>query len=409
MDAPAERAKYRRFFSHFTFGLVGFSSFGTLFLDEAFQKQAIPEEHFPFCDLACIQKKTGTRLDIHDERYEWLCKYYKPKREVSAFLKIMNPQYLDRGLHQGYMLDEKQLRRLQAVDAIFIVLSPEPTEGINIPSDKYDMDFGDPNVSDSADFVEDLKSIRNELRFKDLEFMRRKVEDLEGSIQISSDKQLKIIHECCKKVKAWLEEGKDVRFGHWEDTDGQILSTFHLLTDKPVVYLVNVSKDDYQKEANEFLPNIHAWVQEHGGEPIILFNAVLEYQLATMSKFEAAEYCEENKLVSAIPKIIKAGFSVLNSIYFYTAYPDEVQSWLIRQTTAPQAAGAIHPDFEEGFVHAEVIKYEDLIELGTVAAVKDAGKCRVEGKTYVVQDGDIIFFKLNVSVEGRSEAIVPLE
>ncbi|CAI9760065.1 unnamed protein product [Fraxinus pennsylvanica] len=163
-----------------------------------------------------------------------------------------------------------------------------------------------------------------------------------------------------------------------------------------------MNEKDYQRKKNKFLPKIHAWVQEHGGETIIPFSCALERNLADMPPDEAGKYCEENKVQSALPKIIKTGFSAINLIYFFTAGPDEVKCWQIRrQTKAPQAAGTIHTDFERGFICAEVMKFDDLKELGSEAAVKAAGKYKQEGKTYVVQDGDIIFFKFNVSGGGK--------
>ncbi|KAK3010432.1 hypothetical protein RJ639_012521 [Escallonia herrerae] len=225
----------------------------------------------------------------------------------------------------------------------------------------------------------------------------------EGSIVLSEE---------ANNVKAWLEEGKDVRLGDWKAAEIEILNAFQLLTAKPVVHLVNMNEKDYQRKKNKFLPKIHAWVQEHGGEPIIPFSCVLERNVADMPADEAAKYCDENKLQrkynldllfnSALPKIIKTGFSAINLIYFFTAGPDEVKCWQIRrQSKAPQAAGAIHTDFERGFICAEVMKFDDLKELGSEAAVKAAGKYRQEGKTYVVQEGDIIYFKFNVSGGGK--------
>ncbi|KAF6150643.1 hypothetical protein GIB67_022255 [Kingdonia uniflora] len=168
------------------------------------------------------------------------------------------------------------------------------------------------------------------------------------------------------------------------------------------VTLVNMNERDYQRKKNKFLPKIHAWVQEHGANPILPFSCILERNLADMPDDEAAKYCEENKVQSALTKIIKTGFSAINLIYFFTAGPDEVKCWQIRRhTKAPQAAGAIHTDFEKGFICAEVMKFEDLKGLGSESAVKAAGKYKQEGKTYVVQDGDIIFFKFNVSGGGK--------
>ncbi|CAN4085308.1 unnamed protein product [Withania somnifera] len=237
---------------------------------------------------------------------------------------------------------------------------------------------------------------------EDIEFMERRIEDLDKSMKRSNDKQLKIEHELCLKVRTSLEEGKDVRLGDWKAADIEFLNAFQLLTAKPVVYLVNMNEKDYQRKKNKFLPKIHAWVQEHGGETIIPFSASVERNLADMPPDEAAKYCEENRLQSCLPKIIKTGFSAINLIYFFTAGPDEVKCWQIRRLMkAPQAAGTIHTDFERGFICAEVMKFDDLKELGSEAAVKAAGKYKQEGKTYVVQDGDIIFFKFNVSGGGK--------
>ncbi|URE29198.1 hypothetical protein MUK42_17700 [Musa troglodytarum] len=247
---------------------------------------------------------------------------------VSAFLEIHDIAGLVRGAHEGQGLGNSFLSHIRAVDGIFHVLRA----------------FEDPDiihVDDSVDPVRDLEIIGEELRLK---------------------------------IKAWLNDGKDVRLGDWKAADVEILNSFQLLTAKSVVYLVNMNEKDYQRKKNKFLPKIHAWVQEHGGEPIIPVSCVLEKKLVDMPEDEAAKYCEENK----------------------------VKCWQIRrQTKAPQAAGAIHTDFERGFICAEVMKFDDLKELGSESAVKAAGKYRQEGKTYVVQDGDIVFFKFNVSGGGK--------
>ncbi|KAK4491554.1 hypothetical protein RD792_002306 [Penstemon davidsonii] len=403
-EAPAERPILGRFSSHLKIGIVGLPNVGKSTLFNTLTKLAIPAENFPFCTI----EPNEARVNIPDERFDWLCQLFKPKSEVSAFLEIHDIAGLVRGAHEGQGLGNNFLSHIRAVDGIFHVLRA----------------FEDPDiihVDDSVDPVRDLEVISGELRLKDIEFMERRIDDVEKSMKRSNDKQLKIEHELCLRVKACLEEGKDVRLVEWKAADIEILNTFQLLTAKPVVYLVNMNEKDYQRKKNKFLAKIHAWVQEHGGEIMIPFSCALERNLADISPEEAAKYCEENKLqldciggeivdksdmttlyFSALPKIIKTGFSAINLIYFFTAGPDEVKCWQIRrQTKAPQAAGAIHTDFERGFICAEVMKFEDLKELGSESAVKAAGKYRQEGKTYVVQDGDIIFFKFNVSSGGK--------
>ncbi|KAJ0017274.1 hypothetical protein Pint_11263 [Pistacia integerrima] len=371
-EAPAERPILGRFSSHLKIGIVGLPNVGKSTLFNTLTKLSIPAENFPFCTI----EPNEARVNIPDERFEWLCNLFKPKSEIPAFLEIHDIAGLVRGAHEGQGLGNSFLSHIRAVDGIFHVLRA----------------FEDPDiihVDDSVDPVRDLEVISSELRLKDIEFMERRVEDIEKSMKRSNDKQLKIEHELCQKIKASLEEGKDVRLGDWKAADIEILNTFQLLTAKPVVYLVipsssynmkkarflitgashalvlqpyrlglyvNMNEKDYQRKKNKFLPKIHAWVQEHGGEQIIPFSCVLERNLADMPPDEAAKYCEENKVQSALPKIIKTGFSAINLIYFFTAGPDEVKCWQIRrQTKAPQAAGTIHTDFERGFICAEVV------------------------------------------------------
>lgn len=384
-EVPVERPILGRFSSHLKIGIVGLPNVGKSTLFNTLTKLSIPAENYPFCTI----EPNEARVHIPDDRFDWLCQLNKPKSEIPAFLEIHDIAGLVKGAHQGLGLGNNFLSHIRAVDGIFHVLRA----------------FEDPDIShvdDTVDPVRDLEVITEELRLKDIEFMERKVEDLEKAMKRSNDKQLKLELECCQKVQAWLKAGKDVRLGDWSAADIVILNTFQLLTAKPVVYLVNMNEKDYQRKKNKFLPKIHAWVQEHGGEQIIPFSCALERNLADMPDDEAAKYCEENKVQSALIQIIKTGFSAIHLIYFFTAGPDEVKCWQIRkQTKAPQAAGVIHTDFERGFICAEVMKFEDLKELGNEPAVKAAGKYRQEGKTYVVQDGDIIYFKFNVSGGGK--------
>ncbi|KAJ7541242.1 hypothetical protein O6H91_10G051000 [Diphasiastrum complanatum] len=380
-ETAPERPIIGRFSSHLKIGIVGLPNVGKSTLFNTLTKLAIPAENFPFCTI----EPNEARVFVPDDRFDWLCQLYKPKSEVSAFLEVHDIAGLVRGAHQGQGLGNNFLSHIRAVDGIFHVIRA----------------FDDPeviHVEDTVDPIRDLDVITEELRLKDKEFMQRKIEDLEKALKRSNDKQLKLELECSQKVQEWLEQGKDVRLGDWKAAEIEFLNTFQLLSSKSVVYLVNMTERDYQRKKNKWLPKIHSWVQEHGGEPIIPFSGVLEQKLADMPLDEAAVYCRENQLQSALPKIIKTGFAAINLIYFFTAGPDEVKCWQIRkQIKAPQAAGTIHTDFERGFICAEVMKFDDLKELGTEAAVKAAGKYKQEGKNYVVQDGDIILFKFNVT------------
>jgi len=270
------------------------------------------------------------------------------------------------------------------------------------------------HVEDRVDPVADLEIIHDELRTKDLERARGIVKDFRDREKKppAMTKEQKEEMAAAVAVEAWLESGKDVRFGDWNAKEVDFLNAHPMITAKPVVYLVNLTEKAYVTKKSKWLPKVHAWVQEHGGDPIIPFSGSLESRLFEMPEDEkAVELDRLGKEVagpgadgkpavvtSALNKIITAGFKAVQLQYFFTAGEDEVKCWQIRKgTKAPQAAGAIHTDFERGFICAEVMKFDELKELGTESAVKAAGKYRQEGKGYVVGDSDIIYFKFNVT------------
>ena len=258
------------------------------------------------------------------------------------------------------------------------------------------------HVEDRVDPVADLEIIHDELRTKDLERARGIVKDFRDREKKPPPmtKEQKEEMAAAVAVEAWLESGKDVRFGDWNAKEVDFLNAHPMITAKPVVYLVNLTEKAYVTKKSKWLPKVHAWVQEHGGDPIIPFSGSLESRLFEMPEDEKAKELEQlgENVTSALSKIITAGFKAVQLQYFFTAGEDEVKCWQIRKgTKAPQAAGAIHTDFERGFICAEVMKFDELKELGTEAAVKAAGKYRQEGKGYVVGDSDIIYFKFNVT------------
>ncbi|KAK2100934.1 Obg-like ATPase [Saguinus oedipus] len=209
------------------------------------------------------------------------------------------------------------------------------------------------------------------------------------------------------KVKSWvIDQKKPVRFYHdWNDKEIEVLNKHLFLTSKPMVYLVNLSEKDYIQQKNKWLIKIKEWVDKYDpGALVIPFSGALELKLQELSAEERQKYLEANMTQSALPKIIKAGFAALQLEYFFTAGPDEVRAWTIRKgTKSPQAAGKIHTDFEKGFIMAEVMKYEDFKEEGSENAVKAAGKYRQQGRNYIVEDGDIIFFKFNTPQQPKKK------
>jgi obg-like ATPase 1 len=197
---------------------------------------------------------------------------------------------------------------------------------------------------------------------------------------------------------------KDARFGIWTTKEVDVLNELNLLTAKKGIYLVNMSEKDYLRKKNKFLVPIHKWLQEtKEGEKMVLYSAAVEQKLVDFTPEEKEKYCEEYKTKSQMGKIVAEGYAALGLIHFYTCGPDEVRAWTIRKGwKAPQAAGVIHTDFERGFIKAEVYNYEDWVANDcSEAAVKEKGKYRQEGKNYEVQDGDIIFFKFNVTADKK--------
>jgi len=265
------------------------------------------------------------------------------------------------------------------------------------------------HVEGAIDPVRDLQIISDELRFKDIERCAGLVDEKEGKIRRSGGKTPKedrVELELLQKVLNQLKnDQKPVRCGDWTNSEVEVLNRHLFLTAKPVVYLVNMSEEEYIKKKSKWLAKIKAWVDEADGGVIIPFSAGLEAKLVELDQSSGPpaveEYLKEKGTTSGLTKIIKSGFSTLNLIYFFTAGTDEVKCWTIRQgTLAPQAAGTIHTDFEKGFICAEIMTFEDFKEFKSETAVKAAGKYKQKGREYVVLDGDIIFFKFNAPSQG---------
>jgi len=375
------KAVLGRFSSHLKIGIVGLPNVGKSTLFNTMTKCAVPAENFPFCTI----EPNSARVNVPDDRYNWLIDLYKPKSKVSAFLEVVDIAGLVKGAAEGAGLGNAFLSNISAVDGIFHVLRAfDDTEVVH--------------VEDRIDPVEDIEIIAGELLAKDLARIGDKLEDISKKTRGGISKEQKEEIAIVKKIKETLEAGTEIRKATWTTKEIDFLNTMGFLTAKPVVFLVNLSEKDYKRKKNKWLLKIHEWIQKNSpGDVMIPYSGALESMLVEMPEDEGKAYLDEIKTTSALPKIVKTGFASINLIYFFTAGPDEVKCWQIRQGyKAPQAAGTIHTDFEKGFICAEVMRFDELKELGSENAVKAAGKYKQEGKNYVVGDGDVIYFKFNV-------------
>jgi len=362
-------------------GIVGMPNVGKSTLFNVLTKLNVPAENYPFCTI----DPNEARVSVPDERYDWLVDHWKPASKVSAVLQVTDIAGLIRGASTGEGLGNAFLSHIRATDGIFHVTRVFEDADVT-------------HVEGAIEPVRDLEIIIEELILKDIEQCNTAIESVERQLKHTKDKTKSAELEVLKRVKETLEAKKQLRLTEWKANDIEVLNMHQFLTAKPVVYLINMSEKDYIKKGNKWLPKIKAWVDAHGGEPMVPFCGALEAKLVELGDDASKKYQEEIKANTAIPKIIKTGYHTLELIHFFTCGSDEVKCWTIRKgTKAPQAAGVIHTDFERGFICAEVMKFEDYKEHGSEGAVKAAGKLKQEGKNYTVIDGDIIFFKFNVS------------
>ncbi|MBO8460678.1 MAG: redox-regulated ATPase YchF [Bacteroidetes bacterium] len=362
-------------------GIVGLPNVGKSTLFNCLSNAKAQSANFPFCT---IEPNVGV-ITVPDERLNKLAELCHPERIVPTTVEIVDIAGLVKGASKGEGLGNKFLANIRETDAILHVLRC----------------FDDANVvhvDGSVDPVRDKEIIDAELQLKDLETVESRLQKVQKQAQSGGDKQAKLACEVFMKYKEALEQGKSARMVQFETKDEQLIARdLFLLTAKPVMYVCNVDEGS-AISGNQYVEAVREAVKDEGAE-VLVVAAKIESEIAELETYEERQMflAEIGLEESGVNRLIKAAYHLLNLKTFLTAGSDEVRAWTFREGyKAPQCAGVIHTDFERGFIRAEVIKYDDFVTLGSESACRDAGKLSVEGKDYLVQDGDIMHFRFNV-------------
>ncbi len=361
-------------------GIVGLPNVGKSTIFNCLSSAKAQAANFPFCT---IEPNVGV-ITVPDERLTKLAEIVHPGRIVPATCEIVDIAGLVKGASKGEGLGNKFLGNIRETDAIIHVLRCFEDENIT-------------HVDGSIDPIRDKEIIDTELQLKDLETIESRI-GKEQKTAAAGNKDAKVAVAVLTAYKEALEQGKNARVVEFDSKDEQkIAHDLFLLTAKPVLYVCNVDEAS-AKTGNDFSKRVEEIAKEEGAEVLIIAGKT-EEDIASLETYEDKQmFLDELGLEeSGVNRLIKKAYSLLNLETFITAGEMEVKAWTYRKGwKAPQCAGVIHTDFEKGFIRAEVIKYDDYISLGSEAAVRDAGKMGIEGKEYVVQDGDIMHFRFNV-------------
>ena len=362
-------------------GVVGLPNVGKSTLFNAITNAGAQAENYPFCT---IEPNTGV-VAVPDNRLSVLAEMYHPKKVTPTSIEFVDIAGLVKGASRGEGLGNKFLSHIREVDAIVHVVRCFENENII-------------HVDGSVDPGRDIETINLELIFSDMETVLRRKEKAVKSFR-GGDKKAGTEADLAEKLYAHLEQGNPARTFNADDDEKEILNSWFLLTTKPVIYAANISEDDIGKDENDipFLKTVREIADRENAE-MITISAAIEEDMAEMEPDEKAEYLSAlGSGQSGLDRLVTACYKLLGLISFLTVGEDECRAWTIKKgTKAPQAAGKIHTDFERGFIRAEIVPYDVLVSTGSMAACREKGLIRSEGKDYEMKDGDITLFRFNV-------------
>lgn len=361
-------------------GMVGLPNVGKSTLFNALTNAGAESANYPFCT---IEPNVGI-VSVPDERLDKLAEMYSPEKFTPATLEFVDIAGLVKGASKGEGLGNKFLSNIREVDAVVHVVRCFEDDNII-------------HVDGSIGAARDIETINLELIFSDLEILERRIDRAKKALK--GDKGVQKELDFFEALKTHLENGKSARSYEYTDEEREMLRDTPLLSNKPVIYAANLSEADFTGDINDnaqYRAVCAVAAEEHS--EVLPICAQIEAEISDMSDEDKEMFLADMKLESSgLARIIKTGYRLLGLISFLTAGPKEVRAWTITKgTKAPQAAGKIHTDFERGFIKAEVVNYKDLLELGSLAAAREKGLVGMEGKEYVVQDGDVILFRFNV-------------